>query len=99
MKLSVVIPARNEEGAVEETLSALLRTLRAEAIPCEIIVVDDGSTDKTACVVQALSVRYSGDSPGPEYGPTRLRHGRPVWAARGDWRGGRHRDGGRLRQS
>ena len=59
MKLSVVIPARNEEGAVEETVSTLLGTLRAEAIPCEIIVVDDGSTDKTAFVVQALSARYS----------------------------------------
>jgi dolichol-phosphate mannosyltransferase len=59
MKLSVVIPARNEEGAVEETLSALLDTLRADAIPCELLVVDDGSTDKTAFVVQALSARYS----------------------------------------
>jgi dolichol-phosphate mannosyltransferase len=59
MKLSVVIPARNEEGAVEETLATLLGTLRAEAIPFEIIVVDDGSTDKTAFLVQALSARYS----------------------------------------
>ena len=58
MKLSVVIPARNEEGAVEETLSSLLGTLRAEAIPFEIIVVDNGSTDKTACVVQVLSERH-----------------------------------------
>jgi len=58
MKLSVVIPARNEEGAVEETLSSLRDTLRAEAIPFEIIVVDDGSTDKTACVVQGLSERH-----------------------------------------
>lgn len=59
MKLSVVIPARNEEGAVAETVSALLGTLRAEAIPCEIIVIDDGSTDKTAHVVQELTKRYT----------------------------------------
>jgi dolichol-phosphate mannosyltransferase len=58
VKLSVVIPARNEEEAVEETLSALLCTLRVEAIPFEILVVDDGSTDKTAFVVQALSARH-----------------------------------------
>ncbi|HEY5869626.1 MAG TPA: glycosyltransferase, partial [Candidatus Tectomicrobia bacterium] len=45
MKLSVVIPARNEEGSVAETVSDLRRTLQAAAIPCEIIVVDDGSTD------------------------------------------------------
>jgi dolichol-phosphate mannosyltransferase len=59
MKLSVVIPAHNEEGAVEETLASLLGTLGAEAIPFEIIVVDDGSTDKTAFVVQMLSARHS----------------------------------------
>jgi dolichol-phosphate mannosyltransferase len=59
MKLSVVIPARNEEGAVAETVSALLGTLRAEAIPCEIILVDDGSTDQTARVGRALAARYA----------------------------------------
>jgi dolichol-phosphate mannosyltransferase len=58
MKLSIVIPARNEEGAVEETVVSLLDTLRAAATPCEILVVDDGSTDQTARVVQALAARY-----------------------------------------
>jgi dolichol-phosphate mannosyltransferase len=58
MKLSVVIPARNEEGAVEETIATLLGTLRAAAIPCEIIVVDDGSTDQTASLVRALSTHH-----------------------------------------
>jgi dolichol-phosphate mannosyltransferase len=59
MKLSVVIPARNEEGAVKETLSSLVGTLRAAAIPFELILVDDGSTDQTAVLVQALSARYT----------------------------------------
>jgi dolichol-phosphate mannosyltransferase len=59
VKLSVVIPARNEEGSVAETVSALLRTLHAADIPCEIVVVDDGSTDKTALMVRALSEPYS----------------------------------------
>jgi dolichol-phosphate mannosyltransferase len=57
LKLSVVIPARNEEGAVEPTVSALLRLLQAESVPCEIIVVDDGSADRTADVVAELSSR------------------------------------------
>jgi dolichol-phosphate mannosyltransferase len=58
VKLSVVIPARNEEDAVAETVVTLLGTLQAEAIPCEILVVDDGSTDKTADVVRGLAARY-----------------------------------------
>ena len=58
MKLSIVIPARNEEGAIEKTLSALLSILRAEAIPCEIIVVDDRSTDQTPFLVRPLTRDY-----------------------------------------
>lgn len=56
MKLSVVIPARNEEEVVEATLSILLSTLRAACIPAEILLIDDGSTDRTALLVQRLAV-------------------------------------------
>jgi dolichol-phosphate mannosyltransferase len=59
VKLSVVIPARNEEGAVPETLSPLLAALHTARIPFEIIVVDDGSTDATARVVATLLERHS----------------------------------------
>jgi dolichol-phosphate mannosyltransferase len=55
MKLSVVIPARDEEGAIEQTLSGLVGRLRAEAIPAEIIAVDDGSTDDTALQVRRFA--------------------------------------------
>ncbi|HEY1341419.1 MAG TPA: glycosyltransferase family 2 protein, partial [Bryobacteraceae bacterium] len=48
MKLSVLIPARDEEGAVEATLSGVVSTLRAARIDFEILVVDDGSRDATA---------------------------------------------------
>jgi len=51
------MPARDEEGAVEETLSALVHTLRAADIPFEIVLVDDGSTDATALRVRACSAR------------------------------------------
>jgi len=48
VKLSVVIPARNEEGSIAETLQSLSSILHAESIPYEIVVVDDGSEDRTA---------------------------------------------------
>lgn len=53
MKLSVVIPARNEAGNIATTIEALQSRLREEGIGYEIIVVDDGSSDSTADVVRA----------------------------------------------
>jgi dolichol-phosphate mannosyltransferase len=47
MKLSVVIPARNEEGTVGPTVDSVRGRLRCEGIDYEIIVVDDGSSDRT----------------------------------------------------
>jgi len=58
LKLSVVIPARNEEGSIEETLQNLARTLRAEHIPFEIVVADDGSTDRTVSCVDGMAGEY-----------------------------------------
>ena len=45
--LSVVMPARDEEGCVCSTVAQLSRELRRSNIPHEIVVVDDGSGDKT----------------------------------------------------
>lgn len=45
--LSIVIPARDEEGCICSTVEHLSLELRIRNIRHEIIVVDDGSTDKT----------------------------------------------------
>jgi dolichol-phosphate mannosyltransferase len=45
--LSVVIPARNEEGCIAATVEHLDLELRLNGIEHEIVVVDDGSTDST----------------------------------------------------
>lgn len=46
-KLSVVIPARDEEGCIASTVEHLHLELRMHGVPHEIVVVDDGSTDAT----------------------------------------------------
>ena len=45
--LSLVIPARDEEGCIVSTVEHLHLELRLQNVPHEIIVVDDGSTDST----------------------------------------------------
>jgi dolichol-phosphate mannosyltransferase len=45
--LSVIIPARDEEGCIISTVQHLHLELDLNHIPHEIIVVDDGSRDKT----------------------------------------------------
>lgn len=52
MKLSIVIPARNEAGNIVTTLNLFRDYLESQGIrDLEIIVVDDGSRDETAALV------------------------------------------------
>lgn len=56
MKISVVIPAYNEEKHIGSCLESLMNQTR---IPDEIIVVDNNSTDRTAKIVKKYkSVKY-----------------------------------------
>lgn len=61
--LSVVIPARNEEGCISSTVEHLHVELRLHDVPHEIIVVDDGSTDRTWAQLLELQKRIPALSP------------------------------------
>jgi dolichol-phosphate mannosyltransferase len=77
--VSVVIPARDEEGCIQSTVEHLHLELRLHNVPHEIVVVDDGSSDRTAAIVSSLSERVPEVrliSNGPPYGFGRaINHG------------------------
>jgi dolichol-phosphate mannosyltransferase len=51
---SVVIPARDEQDSLPGTLTDIYQTFQREGVPHEIVVVDDGSRDRTWAVLQEL---------------------------------------------
>ncbi|MBI4017974.1 MAG: glycosyltransferase [Candidatus Aenigmarchaeota archaeon] len=82
MKISVVIPARNEEGNIEHAVTAVENALAGREY--EIIVMDDGSTDATPQIADRLArgrVRVIHRRPPNGFGRT-VREG--LLAAKGD---------------
>jgi glycosyltransferase involved in cell wall biosynthesis len=57
-QLSLFFPAYNEEENIESTITAAAKVLPKVASKYEIVVVDDGSRDKTAAKVKALQKKY-----------------------------------------
>lgn len=53
--LSVVVPAYNEAARIERSLDKTLAFLSTRADAVELVVVDDGSRDRTAEVVEAFA--------------------------------------------
>jgi glycosyltransferase involved in cell wall biosynthesis len=87
MDLSVVLPAHNEEATVADVVQEVHRTLAAWDTQSEIILVDDGSTDRTAEIAHALAthnplLRVVRHAPSRGYGGA-LKAG--FAAARGEW--------------
>ena len=67
--LSIVIPAYNEAGRIGPTLDRLIAALDPLALPWEILVADDGSSDHTAG-----HRRRDGGAPSPRVRVLRLPH-------------------------
>lgn len=54
--VSVLVPARNEEANIATCVEA---ALASRGVAVEVVVMDDGSTDRTAEIVRALAARDS----------------------------------------
>jgi dolichyl-phosphate beta-glucosyltransferase len=57
--LSVIIPAYNEAGRLPRYLDCILPYLRGRGATFEVLVVDDGSSDATAAVVEGYMKEYA----------------------------------------
>jgi len=60
MKLSVVIPAHNEEGSVATTVDGVVAKLKQEGIEYEVLVINDNSSDRTKEIVDAIGAEDPG---------------------------------------
>lgn len=59
MKLSIVIPAYNEEESIAETIETIESALQKIKIDHEILVVNDSSKDNTLDVLENLAQKYT----------------------------------------
>lgn len=71
MKLSIIIPAFNEEDRIVRTLENTLFYLKSQKYRSEIVVVSDGSTDRTKEVVEDFKAKEGISLKFLEYHPNR----------------------------
>lgn len=57
LKLSVVIPFHNEEGCAAGVVDELRGVLAAAAVPYELILINDNSTDDTPAILEDIARR------------------------------------------
>ncbi len=92
LTLSLVVPAYNEESRLPPSLDRMVAYLRKRGPrQAEILVVDDGSKDRTSEIVREAAARLKGEgveirlveNPGNRGKGYSVRHG--MLEARGEW--------------
>jgi glycosyltransferase involved in cell wall biosynthesis len=72
VELSVVMPAHNEEDLLDKAVHAVVDGLRHRDRAFEVVVVENGSVDRTAVIAAALADEIPEvtaiSSPAPDYG-------------------------------
>ncbi|MDR2938343.1 MAG: glycosyltransferase family 2 protein [Prevotellaceae bacterium] len=58
MDISIVVPLYNEEESLPELMAWIKRVVDQHKLLCEVVMVDDGSTDSSWSVVQQLQKEY-----------------------------------------
>lgn len=80
--ISIVIPAYNEENGIVDSVSWVQDVMEKSKYEYEIIVVDDGSTDRTSERVRSTGARVVRQDVNQGYGAS-LKTG--ICSAKGDW--------------
>ncbi|MGA1198236.1 MAG: glycosyltransferase family 2 protein [Candidatus Latescibacterota bacterium] len=80
--VSIIIPAYNEENAIVETIEQVRQVMSASQYDYELIIVNDGSTDKTGEKARQAGARVLNHETNHGYGAG-LKTG--ILAAKGDW--------------
>ncbi len=55
LEVTVVLPAHNEAGLLEEAVAEVAEGLRSRGLSFEVLVVENGSTDDTAAIARRLA--------------------------------------------
>jgi len=58
MKYSIVLPVYNEENIIQQSIENIIDVFIGKELHCEIITVDDGSTDNSTAILKELQNKY-----------------------------------------
>jgi glycosyltransferase involved in cell wall biosynthesis len=82
--LTVIVPAYNEEDGIAGVVEWIRESARPADVPCEVVVVDDGSADRTAELAEqagACVIRHADNRGYGEALKTGIQHATHEWIA------------------